>query len=36
MGGRVAARRSQLGGLAIDIELPVAEGSAEPTVEATT
>jgi two-component system, OmpR family, sensor histidine kinase KdpD len=36
MGGRVAARQSQLGGLAIDIELPVAEGSAEPTVEATT
>ena len=36
MGGRVAARRSPLGGLAIDIDLPVAQGSAEPTVEAAT
>jgi signal transduction histidine kinase len=25
MGGRVAARRSELGGLAIDIDLPVAD-----------
>jgi two-component system sensor histidine kinase KdpD len=30
MGGRVAARRSELGGLAIDIDLPIAEVPAEP------
>jgi two-component system sensor histidine kinase KdpD len=34
MGGRVAARRSDLGGLAIDIELPVADVPVEPVVEA--
>jgi two-component system sensor histidine kinase KdpD len=30
MGGRVAARRSTLGGLAIDLDLPVARTPAEP------
>jgi two-component system sensor histidine kinase KdpD len=34
MGGRVAARTSQLGGLAVDIDLPVARVPAEPAVEA--
>jgi two-component system, OmpR family, sensor histidine kinase KdpD len=34
MGGRVAARRSELGGLAIDIDLPVAAVLPEPAVEA--
>lgn len=36
MGGRVAARRSDLGGLAIDIDLPAAAVPAEPAVEART
>ncbi len=36
MGGRVSARRSQLGGLAIDIDLPVAAVPAESPVEAHT
>ncbi len=35
MGGRVAARKSALGGLAIDIDLPVAHVPAEPALEAT-
>lgn len=34
MGGKVSARRSELGGLAIDIELPIAASPAEPPVEA--
>lgn len=34
MGGRVAARRSELGGLAIDIDLAAARVPAEPAVEA--
>jgi two-component system sensor histidine kinase KdpD len=34
MGGRVAARRSQLGGLAVDIDLSVAAAHVEPAVEA--
>jgi two-component system sensor histidine kinase KdpD len=34
MGGRVAARRSELGGLAIDLDLPAASVSAEAVVEA--
>ena len=34
MGGQVAARRSELGGLAIDIDLPVASAPSEPAVEA--
>ena len=36
MGGRVAARPSELGGLAIDIDIPVARVPAEPSVEART
>jgi two-component system sensor histidine kinase KdpD len=36
MGGRVAARRSQLGGLAIDVDLPVAAVPTEPPAEART
>lgn len=36
MGGRVAARRSELGGLAIDIDLPVAAVTTESVVEAHT
>jgi two-component system, OmpR family, sensor histidine kinase KdpD len=36
MGGRVEARRGELGGLAIDIDLPVARVPAEPAVEAHT
>ena len=35
-GGRVTARRSELGGLAIDFELPVAAMSTEPATEAVT
>ena len=34
MGGRVTARRSDLGGLAIDIDLPLAAGAVESAVEA--
>lgn len=34
MDGRVAARRSELGGLAVDIDLPVARAPAEPRVGA--
>jgi signal transduction histidine kinase len=34
MDGRVAARRSELGGLAVDIDLPVARATAEPRVGA--
>ena len=33
-GGRVAARRSELGGLAIDIALPLAAVAPPPAVEA--
>jgi two-component system sensor histidine kinase KdpD len=35
MGGRVGARRSSLGGLAIDLDLPTAHVPAEPAFEAT-
>jgi two-component system sensor histidine kinase KdpD len=34
MGGRVAARPSELGGLAIDIDIPVARVPSKPSVEA--
>jgi two-component system, OmpR family, sensor histidine kinase KdpD len=36
MDGRVAARRGELGGLAIDIDLPVAAEHVEPALEANT
>ena len=35
-GGRVRARRSDLGGLAIDLDLPVAAVSSQPATEGTT
>jgi two-component system sensor histidine kinase KdpD len=34
MGGRVAARRSELGGLAIDLDLPVVAGQGAPVAQA--
>jgi two-component system sensor histidine kinase KdpD len=33
MGGRVGARRSELGGLAIDMDLPATHVPAEPALE---